>query len=175
MTGAPRRPTIRYEVKPDGPLLGALIVAIAAIWITLPLLALVESRAALPNLGVGGSCSLIAVGVAQLLWGLHILLRRRTLTIGENALQIAERGLLGVRRRQEPLADFRGLRHCRQRVHGRHGWKVVHRLELVHPEPSKAVCLLSSRDERRIAAAARRWGRCLGLPATPEEPRSARP
>jgi hypothetical protein len=176
LTGTPpRRAAVRCEAKPEGPLLGALILAVAGVWIAVPALALVEGRAALPNLGVGGSCSLIAVGIAQLLWGLHVLLRRRTLTVGENALQIAERGLLGVRRWQEPLAHFRGLRHRRQRVHGRRGWKVVHRLELVHPEPSKAVCLLSSRDERRIAAAARKWARCLGLPTTVEEPPTPAP
>jgi len=158
MAAAPRR----CEV--DHPLLGALVLAIAGVWIAVPLLALAEGRTAFQNMGIAGSCSLVAVGVAQLLWALDVLLRRKTLTIGENALQMAERSLLGVRRWREPIARFRGLRHRRQRVRGPRGWRVVHRLELVHPEPAKSICLLTTRDERRLAAAARQWAQWLGLP-----------
>jgi hypothetical protein len=169
-----RRAPRRCTVASDHPLLGALILAIAGVWIAVPLLALAEGRAALQNLGIAGSCSLVAVGVAQLLWGLHLLLRRQTLTVGDDALQMAERGLLGVRRWREPIAHFRGLRHRRQRLRGPRGWSVVHRLELVHPEPSRAICLLTTRDERRLAAAARQWAQWLELPAKVGEPRDAR-
>ena len=172
--GPPGRAARRCQVGPDHPLLGALILAVAGVWIAVPLLALAEGRAALQNIGVAGSLSLVAVGVAQLLWALHVLLRRQTLTVGENALQMAERGLLGVRRWREPIAHFRGLRHRRQRVRGPRGWRVVHRLELVHPEPAKAICLLTTRDERRLAAAARQWAQWLELPPAVREPRDAR-
>jgi hypothetical protein len=157
--------SLRCEVEPDHPLLGALILAIAAIWIAVPLLALAAGRPALPSLGPAGSCSLVAVGVVQLLWALDLLLRRQTLAIAGDALQMAERRLLGVRRWSEPLDRFRGLRHRRLRVRGRHGWRIVHRLDLVHAEPAKAVCLLLTRDERRLVDAARRWARWSGLPA----------
>ena len=159
---APERRAMR-AVASDHSLLGALVLAIAGVWIAVPLLALVEGREALQNLGLAGSCALVAVGVAQLLWALDLLLRRKTLTLGENALQMAERGLLGVRRWREPIARFRGLRHRRQRVRGPRGFSVVHRLELVHPEPAKSICLLTTRDERRVVAAARQWAQWLGL------------
>lgn len=155
----------RCEGEPDHPLLGGLILAIAAIWVGVPLLALADGRPALPSLGPAGSCSLIAVGLVQLLWALDVLLRRRTLAIAGDALQMAERRLLGVRRRSEPLAHFRGLRHRRLRVPGRHGWRVVHRLDLVHAEPSKAICLLRTSHEDRLIEAARSWARWSGLPA----------
>jgi hypothetical protein len=169
-TAAPLRRAPR-EVAPDHPLLGALVLAIACVWIAVPLLALAEGREALQNLGIAGSCALAAVGVAQLLWALDVLLRRKTLTVGENALQMAERSLLGVRRWREPIACFRGLRHRRQRVRGPRGFRVVHRLELVHPEPAKSICLLTTRDERRVAAAARQWAQWLGLPGSGLRPR----
>jgi hypothetical protein len=71
-----------------------------------------------------------------------------------------------VRRWREPIARFRGLRHRRQRVRGPRGFSVVHRLELVHPEPAKSICLLTTRDERRLAAAASQWAQWLGLPGS---------
>jgi len=160
------RAAVRCDLGPDERLRGALILAIAGVWIAVPLLALGDGRAALPGLGVAGSCSLVAAGFAQLLWALHLLLRRRTLSIDESALHLTERGLLGVRCRREPRAAIRGLRHRRERI----GWRVVHRLELVHAEPAKAICLLSTHDERHLAAAARRWGQWLGLPAAVSEP-----
>ena len=175
MGAPPQRGARRCEVAPDQLLLGALILAVASVWIAVPLLALAGGRTAFQNLGVAGSLSLVALGVAQLLWALQLLLRRRTLTVGGNALLMAERGLLGVRCWREPIAHFRGLRHRRERVRGPRGWSVVHRLELVHPEPAKAICLLTTRDERRLAAAARQWARWLGLPAAVREPRDAWP
>jgi hypothetical protein len=173
MATPPRRAT--REVAPDHALLGALVLAIAGVWIAVPLLALAEGRPALQNLGIAGSCSLVAVGVAQLLWALDLLLRRKTLTVGENALQMAERGLLGVRRWRAPIAQFRGLRHRRQRVRGPRGWSIVHRLELVHPEPAKSICLLTTRDERRLLAAAHQWAQWLGLPGSGLQASTRRP
>jgi hypothetical protein len=161
---------LRHTVEPDHPLLGALILLVAGVWIGVPLLALADGRPALPSLGPIGSYSLVAVGIVQLLWALDVLLRRQTLTIAGNALQMAERGLLGVRRWHEPLAHFRGLRHRRQRVRGQHGWRVVHRLELVHAEPSRAICLLRSCDEGRVSEAARRFAHGSGLPTWSASP-----
>ncbi len=79
-------------------------------------------------------------------------------------MQLAERRLTGVRHWREPLAHYRGLRHRRDRIRHRYGWRVVHRLELVHAEPGKSIRLVSTRDERRLAAAARHWARLLGVP-----------
>jgi hypothetical protein len=152
------------SAEPDHLLLGLLVLAIAGVWIAVPLLALLVGRPALPGLGPLGSCLLLAIGIAQLLWALDLLLRRQTLTIDDGTVQLAERRLTGVHRWREPLAHYRGLRHRRDRVRHRYGWRVVHRLELVHAEPGKGICLISTRDERRLIAAADRWARMLGVP-----------
>jgi hypothetical protein len=152
------------SAEPDRLLLGLLILAIAGVWIAVPLLALLGLRPALPDLGPLGDGALLLIGLAQLLWAVDLLLRRQTLTIGEGTVQLAERRLTGARRWSEPLAQYRGLRHRRARIRHRYGWRVVHRLELVHAEPGKTICLISTRDERRLTAAAGAWSRLLGLP-----------
>jgi hypothetical protein len=154
----------------DRMLLGGLILAVGSVWISLPLLPLITGAPPpLPGLGVAGICSLMAVGVGQVLWALDLLIRRRTLIIDQNSLQLSVRGLLGARRWHEPLANYRGLRHRPERVRHRYGWRVVHRLELAHPDPAKELCLMSTRDGRWIEACGRQWAARLGLPVLPAE------
>jgi hypothetical protein len=169
-------PTLSTTRRPAGPppqqdsgdrrtLLAWLLLAIGGIWITVPLLDLVTGAPPpLPNLGTAGSALLVAIGIGQALWGLDLLLRRKTLTIEQNTLQVSVGGLLGVRRWSEPLANYRGLRHCRERVHHRYGWRIVHRLQLVHPNPAKEIELVRTERERKIAAARRQWSEWLDLP-----------
>jgi hypothetical protein len=146
-------------------LLAGLLLVIGGIWIVVPLLALLTgARPPLPDLGTVGSGILLAAGVGQALWGLDLLLRRTTLIIDQSTLQVSVRGLLGARRWREPLANYRGLRHRRERVRHRYGWRVVHRLQLAHPDPAKEIDLVRTSGERRIAAARRQWAEWLDLP-----------
>jgi hypothetical protein len=167
--GAARRPIGSPEL-PDAVsrpqmLLAGLLLAIGGIWIVVPLLALLTgARPPLPDLGTMGVGILLAVGVGQALWGLHLLLWRKTLIIDQNVLHVSVRGLLGVRRWSEPLVNYRGLRHRRERVRHRYGWRVVHRLQLAHPDPAKEIDLVRTSGERRIAAARRQWAEWLDLP-----------
>ena len=168
-SAAPTRPRDRL-------LLGALVLAIGGVWIGVPLRALVSGAPPpLPGLGVAGSCALLAVGAGHLLWALDLLLRRRTLTVGASTLQVAVRSLTGVRRWREPLASYRGVRHRRERVYHRYGWRVIHRIELAHPDPRRIVGLLSTRDEGLAGAAARRWSDALGLPLVAADAVAGRP
>jgi hypothetical protein len=156
-------------------LLGGLILAIGSFWIAVPLLALITGAPApLPGLGVVGVCGLVAVGIGQALWGLDLLIRRRTLIIDQSSLQLSISGLLGARRWHEPLANYRGLRHRHERVRHRYGWRMVYRLELAHPNPAKELCLMSTRDGRRLEACGRQWAARLDLPLLPAES-AARP
>jgi hypothetical protein len=158
----------------DRMLLGALFLAIGSVWTVLPLLPpITGAPPALPGLGVAGICGLVAVGVGHILWALELLIRRRTLIIGQSSLELSVRGLLGARRWHEPLANYRGLRHRRERVRHRYGWRVVHRLELAHPDPTKELCLMSTRDQRRIEACGREWAARLGLPVLAAESAAA--
>jgi hypothetical protein len=152
-----------------------LLLAIGGIWITVPLLDLISgARPPLPDLGPAGSILLVSIGVGQALWGLDLLLRRKTLTIEQNTLQVSVRGLLGLRRWSEPLANYRGLRHSRERVHHRYGWRTVHRLQLVHSDPAKEIELVRTERERKIAAARRQWSELLDLPVWSGDEAAAR-
>ena len=149
----------------DRLLLGALVLAIGGVWIGVPLRALLSGAPPpLPGLGFAGSCALLAVGACHLLWALDLVLRRRTLTVEPSAIQVAVRSLTGVRRWREPLASYRGVRHRRERVYRRYGWRVVHLIELAHPDPARTVHLLSTRDAALAEAVARRWSEALHLP-----------
>ena len=160
----------------DRMLLGGLILAIGSVWVVLPLLPLISTAPPpLPGLGMAGSCGLIAGGVGQVLWGLDLLIRRRTLIIGQSSLQLSVRGLFGARRWREPLANYRGLRHRHERVRHRYGWRMVYRLELAHPDPARVLCLMSTRDGRRIQACGRQWAERLGLPVLSAESAAASP
>jgi hypothetical protein len=146
-------------------LLAVLLLAIGGIWIAVPLLALVNGGPPpLPQLGKGGVGALLAAGAGQALWGLDLLLRRKTLTINQNTVQVSVRGLFGMRRWSEPLANYRGLRHRRERVRHRYGWRIVHWLQLAHPDPAKEIELFRAYGERGIEAARRQWAEWLGLP-----------
>lgn len=170
----PASPAARHSIgAPELPdalsrpqmLLASLLLAIGGIWIAVPLLALLtDARPPLPDLGTVGVGVLVAAGAGQILWGLNLLLRRKTLIIDQNVLHVSVRGLLGVRRWSEPLANYRGLCHRRERVRHRYGWRVVHRLQLAHPDPAKEIDLVRTSGERRIAAARQQWAEWLGLP-----------
>jgi hypothetical protein len=158
-------PPASDATRRDRTLLGLLFLAIGGIWVGLPLHALLsDAPPPLPGLGAAGACALIAVGAGHLLWALDLLLRRHTLTIEESALQVATRGLTGVRRWHEPLANYRGVRCRHQRVYHRYGWRTVHVLELAHADPAKVIVLLSTRDAALAEACARDWASALGLP-----------
>jgi len=149
----------------DRALLALLVLAIGSVWLGLPAHALLTAAPPpLPGLGVAGACGLMAVGAGHLLWALGLLLHRRTLRVEEATLLVAVRGLRGVRRWREPLANYRGVRHHRQRVYHRYGWRALHVLELAHADPAKVVGLLRTRDEALAEARARDWAGALGLP-----------
>jgi hypothetical protein len=168
MSGAARR-SVRRQRQPDTGdrqlLLGGLLLAVGGIWIMVPLLHLLTGAPPpLPDLGTAGTGILLVVGAGQALCGLDLLLRRKTLTVEQNTVHVSVRGLLGVRRWSEPLVNYRGLRHRRERVRHRYGWRIVHRLQLAHPDPAKELDLIRTLSERRIAAAGRQWSERLGLP-----------
>ena len=146
-------------------LLAGLVLAIGSIWIVVPLVSLLTgAQPPLPDLGTVGICILLTVGVGQVLWGLNLLLRRETLVIDQDTLHVTVRSLAGVRRWSEPLANYRGLRHRRQRVWHRYGWRTVHRLQIAHPDPAKEIELARTWGERRIEALRRQWAELLNLP-----------
>ncbi len=146
-------------------LLAGLLLAVGSIWMAVPLLDFMTGTPLpFPGLGAVGVAVLLAVGAGQVLWGLDLLLYRKTLTIDHHTVRVSVRGLWSVRRWSEPLANYHGLRHRRERVRHRYGWRIVHRLQLAHRDPAKEIDLLRTRGEPRIAAARRQWSEWLDLP-----------
>ncbi len=169
----PRRAVRKPAGPPEPPnaagrrqmLLAALLLVIGGVWIGVPLRALLTgARPPLRDLGIVGMGLLLAAGIGQALWGLNLLARRKTLIIDRNAVHVSVRGLLGVRRWSEPLANYRGLRHRRERIRHRYGLRTLHRLQLAHPDPAKEIELIRTQNERQIAAARRQWAKWLDLP-----------
>ncbi len=162
---APNASPIRIDRRDDA-LLGGLALTIATIWIAAGLSALMaHPPAALSSLGATGACLALLVGAGLAVWALDEVLRRQTLAIGTGEIEVTTRRLTGVRRWHEPLAGYVGLRHRRQPVRHRYGWRTEHRIELAHPDPTKVVVLLRTPDEARAEACWRDWAHRLNLPA----------
>ena len=152
------------------PMLGALLLAIAGVWIVAPLRALLAGEGLwIPALGGPDHMPVVAIGAIFALWGLDHLIGRQEIVIAGGIVRVLTRRVNGVRRWHEPLANYLGLHHRRQRVHHRYGWRIVHRLELAHPEPAKKLCLMSTRDGRRLEACGRQWAAQLGMPVLSAE------
>jgi len=152
------------------PTLDALILAIAGVWIVVPLRALLAGEAlSIPALGGPDLMPAVAIGGIFAVWGLDHLIRRQEIVIAGGMVRVLTRRVTGVHRWHEPLTNYLGLHHRCQRIHHRYGWRIVHRLELAHPDPAKELCLMSARDARRIEACVRQWASRLGLPVLTAE------
>lgn len=159
--------------RPGHAALGALILAVASLWLAAAIrAALAGSPAIVPGLGSSGAYWAGAVGAALAVLALHWILRRQTVVVDRGALFVTERSLLGGHAWGEPLANYREIRgHVEQRPHryGRRSWYVV---QLWHPEPAKRVELARARDPAAIEARARDCARRFGLPLVWEPPQS---
>ena len=144
--------------------LGALLLAIAGVWFAAPLRAVLAGES-WSTLILGGPDRLpaVAMGVVFAFWGLDHLVRRQEIIIAGGIVRVLTRRVTGVRRWHEPLANYLGLHHRRRPVHHRYGWRIVHRLELAHPQPAKELCLMSTRDGRQLEACSRQWAAQLSV------------
>jgi hypothetical protein len=153
--------------------LGALVLAIASVWLAAAISGTLAGRAAIvPGLGSSGAFWAGVVGAALAALALHWIVRRQTVVIDGGALVVSERSLLGGHTWREPLANYREIRgSTEQRPHryGRRTWYIV---QLSHPEAAKKLELARARDRAAIEALARDYARRLGLPLTWEQPES---
>jgi hypothetical protein len=173
--GAASGSPIRIDRRADT-LLGGLVLAIATIWIGAALSAFIAHPPGVLNgLGEVSAGPVLLVGAGFALWALDLVTRTQTLVSGNAEIEVTTRRLTGVRRWREPLANYHGLRHRRRPLRHRYGWRTEHRIELAHPDPTKAVVLLRTGNEARAEACWRDWARQFAVPSLPNETSVDRP
>lgn len=150
----------------DGQLVGGLVMAIGALWLAVPLHALIGSAShPIADLGHGGSYASLAVGISLVLWGLRILMRRQTIRIDDHCVHVTVRGVISVTSWSEALASYRAVVWRSEPIYRRDSWRMLHQVDLWHDDPSRTVTLLSSTSAVTARAAWQGWADGLGLAA----------
>jgi hypothetical protein len=154
--------------------LGGFLLAIAGLWIAVPLRRLLDTSAAVPDLGAPGTIAAVLIGAALALLAVSWIVRCQVLVIDQGLVRMTDQRLSGNRVWEESLARYHGVRQRReQRPHhdGSRSWYII---EAWHPEPAKTVELARTKDPRLIERGAQLWARRLALPLC-HEPASERP
>jgi hypothetical protein len=148
----------------DGQPIGALILAIGTLWLVAALPALLGSATfPIGELGRGGAWASLAIGVALVFWSLRILLRRQTIRIDDNCVDVTIRGITGTTSWSEPLANYRGMVWRSEPIHRRGRRQTLHLIDLWHEDRSRIVSLFSSTSEVAAQDAWQAWAQDLGL------------
>jgi hypothetical protein len=156
--------TITIRRRRDA-LLGGFLLAIAGLWIAVPLRGLLlDPSAAGPDLGVPGAIVSILVGAALAMLAVSWIVRCQVLVIDQGLVRMTDRRLTGLRVWEESLARYRGVRLRHERLPHRYGSRSCYIIEIWHPEPAKTVELERSKDPRLIERGAEVWARRLALP-----------
>lgn len=153
-------------VRRDGQPIGALILAIGTLWLAVSLPAL-PGRASFPiaELGGLGAWASLCIGIALVIWGLRILLRRQTIRIEDDRVSVTIRGMTGTTAWTEPLGSYGAMVWRSEPIRRRGGRQVLHVVDLWHEDRSRTLTLLSSTSEVAARDAWRAWSQELGLAA----------
>jgi hypothetical protein len=158
------QPTI--GARRDGRPLGALILAIGMLWLAVPLPALLGGAPfPITELGRGGAWASLGIGIALVLWGLRIVMRRQTIRIDRDDVHVQVRHLLGVASWSEPLANYRGVVWRSEPIRRHGGRQTLHLVDLWHADSARTVTLLSSTSEAAARDCWQAWAQDLGLAA----------
>jgi hypothetical protein len=150
----------------DGQPVGALILAIGMFWLAIALPALLGSAPfPIADLGRGGAWASLVIGIALLLWGLRILLRRQTIRIDDGRVDVTIRGITGTTSWSEPLNNYRGMVWRSETIYRRDRRQMLHLIDLWHEDRSRTVTLFSSASEVAARDAWQSWAKGLGLAA----------
>jgi hypothetical protein len=159
-----KRPAV--GARRDGQPIGALILAIGTLWLAVPLPALLGGAPfPIAELGRGGAWASLCIGIALVLWGLRILVRRQTIRIDRDDIHVRARDLLGVTSWSEPVANYRGVVWRSEPIRRRGGMQALHLIDLAHADRARTVTLLSSTSEVAARDCWRAWAQDLGLAA----------
>jgi hypothetical protein len=170
-------PALEWRVDPgerpavgsrrDGQPLGVLVLAIGALWLAAPLPVLLGGVPfAIAEFGRDGAWASLGIGIALVLWGLRMLMRRQTIRIDGDHVHVRMRHLLGVTSWSEPLANYRGIVWRSEPIRRRGRRQTLYLIDLAHADRARTVTLLSSTNEAAARDGWRAWAQSLGLTAT---------
>jgi hypothetical protein len=154
-------------------LLGGFLLAIAGLWVAVPLRGLLlDTSAAMPHPGVAGTIAPVLVGAALAMLAVSWILRCQVLVMDRSLVRMTDRQLNGLRIWEESLARYRGVRLRHERLPHRYGSRSHYVIEIWHPEPAKTVELERSKDRRLMERGAEVWAGRLALPLwqEPDQP-----
>jgi hypothetical protein len=155
------RPTMaeRRDSRP----LGALILAIGAVWLLVAARDLAAGGATIPGLGPAAGYLSLGIGSALALWGCRVLMRRQTIRIDHDGVHVRFQQLFWITSWSEPLAHYRGVvwRSVPIRRHG--AWQTAHLIDLWHQDAQRRVTLFSSTDEHAAQDFWAAWAHELDL------------
>lgn len=150
----------------DGKPIGALIVAIGTLWLAVPLPALLgDAPFPVAEFGHGVALASLGIGIALVIWGLRILVRRQVIRIEDDRVSVTIRGMTGTTSWIEPLAGYGGMVWRSEPIRRRGGTLVLHLVDLWHEDRSRTLTLLSSTSEVAARNAWQAWSQELGLAA----------
>lgn len=159
--------TITIRRRRDA-LLGGFLLAIAGLWVAVPLKDLLDPSATMPDPGLSGTIFPILVGAALGTFALSWIVRCQVLVIDQGLVTMTDRRLTGLRVREESLARYRGVRLRHEQLPHRYGSRNCYIIEIWHPEPAKTVELERSKDPHLIERGAAVWAQRLALPLCQE-------
>ena len=99
-----------------------------------------------------------------MLWGLRILLRRQTIRIDDDRVDVTIRGITGITSWSEPLANYRAMVWRSEPIR-RRGRQTLHLIDLWHEDRARTVTVFSSISEVAARDSWEAWAQGLGLAA----------
>ena len=158
------------EVTHTGSLFGGLFITVfGAVWGGFPVFGMLQHGA--PDLDRPENWLFLVfpvVGVGIVLYGLHRLIWRKTITLDGLFAAVAERGLFGARSWQEPLTGYRGVLSRSRRVHTKNSSYTLYLVELLHGDSKRTINLYTARRQEGWRAKWEAYARWLKLPALEE-------
>jgi hypothetical protein len=149
---------------------GLFIVVFALAWGGLPVFGMVQHG--LPDMAENPANALFflfpALGVGILLYGLHLLVWRKTVTLDELFVTVEARGIFGAKRWQEPLTAYQGVLSRTRRISTKNSSYTLYLVDLSHPDEKRSVNLYTARSERDWRAKWEAYARWLKRPALQE-------
>ncbi len=155
------------EVTHKGSLFGGLFILVfGTIWGGFPVFGMLQQGA--PDLSRPENWLFLlfpVFGLGILLYGLHLLLWRKTVTLDGLFVAVGERGLFGSRSWQEPLTAYRGVLSRSRRVQTKNSSYTLYLVELLHGDPKRTINLYTARRQEGWRAKWEAYARWLKLPA----------
>lgn len=152
-----------------GVVFGLLIFLFGCVWGGFPVFGLIQNGF---DLGRGPEQLLFLifpiVGIGIALYGLHMILHRKSITIDRYFVAVAERGLLGARQWREQISGYQGVLARTRRVSTKHSSYTLYLVDLKHDDDARTINLYTARGDRHWRGRWEDYARRLGLPALEE-------